>query len=71
MHLASEAYEGAMVRVTYGPDSKLGLACIRAKEWCLQTGVENPECKVAGYLYPHSKLVAGSKEVNVINFLII
>lgn len=63
MQLASEVYEGAMVRVIFGPDSKLGLACARAKEWCLQTGVENPQCKVAAYLYPHSKIVAGNKEV--------
>lgn len=67
MQLASEAYPGAMTSVIYGPDSKLGLACVKAKEWCLEKGVENPECRIASYLYPHSKVVAGNVEVNITN----
>lgn len=70
MQLASEAYEGAMVRVMYGPDSKLGYACLQAKEWCLQSGVDNPDCRIAGYLYPHCKLVAGNKQVPTLNPLL-
>lgn len=63
MQLASEAYEGAMVTVMYGPDSKLNYACLKAKEWCLEKGVENPECRIASYMFPHCKVVAGNIEV--------
>lgn len=62
MQLASDTFSGGMATVLYGPDSELGLACKRAKEWCLSKGVENPECQIANYLYPHCKVVAGSTE---------
>ncbi|XP_059620270.1 probable malonyl-CoA-acyl carrier protein transacylase, mitochondrial [Phlebotomus argentipes] len=62
MQLASDAAAGGMATVLYGPDSKVGQACLRAKEWCIERGVENPECLVANYLYPHCKVVAGSEE---------
>lgn len=62
MQLASETNPGAMATVMYGPDSNLGDACKKAIEWCLDRGVENPDCRIANYLYPHSKVVAGSIE---------
>jgi [acyl-carrier-protein] S-malonyltransferase len=62
MQLASEENPSGMATVLFGPDSDLGKACIHAKEWCLETGVENPECKIANYLYPSCKVVAGSLE---------
>lgn len=67
MQLASEAAAGGMATVLYGPDSKVGQACVKAKEWCIERGEENPECLVANYLYPHCKVVAGSAEA--LNFL--
>lgn len=62
MQLASEEHPGGMATVFYGPDSKLGEACEKAKLWCIDKGIENPECQVANYLYPHCKVVAGSLE---------
>jgi [acyl-carrier-protein] S-malonyltransferase len=63
MQLASEIVPSGMMTVFYDPDSKLNYACLQAKEWCLQRGIENPECCVANYLYPHCKVVAGHLEV--------
>lgn len=67
MQIASEANPGGMMTVLYGPDSDLSGACIKAKEWCLEKGVENPECCIANYLFPHCKVVAGSMEA--LNFI--
>lgn len=63
MQLASEAYPGGMATVIYGPDSDLGKACIKAKEWALDRGDLMPECSVANYLFPHCKVVSGSESV--------
>ncbi|GLV46642.1 bad egg [Carabus blaptoides fortunei] len=62
MQLASEACKGSMASVMYGPDSKLNFACLKAKEWCIDKGVDNPDCRIASYLFPHSKVVAGNEE---------
>lgn len=62
MQIASEENPSGMATVIYGPDSDLGKACIHAKEWCLERAIENPECQIANYLYPHCKVVAGSLE---------
>lgn len=62
MQAASDMVPGGMATVLYGPDSELGTACSKAKEWCLDRGVENPECRIANYLYPHCKVVAGNRE---------
>lgn len=67
MQIASEEHPSGMATVIYGPDSDLGTACVKAKNWCLERGVENPECTVANYLFPHCKVVAGSLEA--LNFL--
>jgi [acyl-carrier-protein] S-malonyltransferase len=61
MQMASETYKGGMVTVMYGPDSKLNEACVKAKEWAVDKGDPFPECRVANYLYPHCKVVAGSE----------
>jgi [acyl-carrier-protein] S-malonyltransferase len=67
MQIASDENPSGMATVMYGPDSQLGLACLKAKEWCLERGVENPECAIANYLFPHCKVVAGNLEA--LNFL--
>lgn len=67
MQIASNENPSGMATVIYGPDSQLGKACIEAKEWCLEKGVENPECTIASYLFPHCKVVAGSLEA--LNFI--
>jgi [acyl-carrier-protein] S-malonyltransferase len=62
MQAASDQNKGGMMTVLYGPDSQLGVACAKAKEWAIEKGVESPECHVANYLYPHCKVIAGSSE---------
>lgn len=62
MQIASEQTESVMATVLYGPDSQLGVACQKAKQWCIEKGIENPECKIANYLFPHCKVVAGNAE---------
>jgi [acyl-carrier-protein] S-malonyltransferase len=62
MQMASERNPSGMATVFYGPDSRLGEAVVKAKEWCLEKGVENPTCQIANYLFPHCKVVAGSLE---------
>lgn len=67
MQAASDEHPSGMATVLYGPDSDLGGACVKAKDWCIERGVENAECAVANYLYPHCKVVAGSLEA--LNFI--
>ncbi|XP_067015001.2 probable malonyl-CoA-acyl carrier protein transacylase, mitochondrial [Anabrus simplex] len=62
MQIVADAVPGGMMTVFCAPDSQLGLACLQAKEWCLERGVENPECSVANYLFPQCKVVAGHVE---------
>lgn len=67
MQAASDETASGMATVIYGADSDLGLACVKAKDWCIERGVENPECRVANYLFPTCKVVAGNLEA--LNFL--
>lgn len=62
MQNASDALQGGMMTVLFGPDSQLNYAIKKAKEWCVTKGVEKPDCIVANYLYPHCKVIAGSEE---------
>lgn len=62
MQTACDENPSGMATVLYGPDSKLGDAVVKAKEWCIERGVNNPECSIANYLYPHCKVIAGSLE---------
>lgn len=62
MQAASDEHPSGMATVLYGPDSDLGGACVKAKDWCIERGVENAECSIANYLFPHCKVVAGSLE---------
>lgn len=64
MQLASDKYKGGMATILYKSDrtSQLNLACEKAKEWCLDAGVENPECVIANHLFPQCKVISGSEE---------
>lgn len=62
MQEASNKNKGGMATILLNPDSKLGEACVKAKEWCVERGVEDPDCVVANYLFPHCKVVSGSEE---------
>lgn len=63
MQKASEKYKGGMATIIYNNDTKkLNLACQKAKEWCLDHGVENPDCVIANHLFPQCKVISGSEE---------
>ncbi|XP_071446027.1 probable malonyl-CoA-acyl carrier protein transacylase, mitochondrial [Hetaerina americana] len=67
MQLASDMTPGGMITVMYGPESNLGYACLKARQWCEENGLERAECRIANYLYPHCKVVAGS--IQALEFL--
>lgn len=62
MQLASEQNKSGMATVLYGADARIGEACKAAVDWCIQRGVESPECRIANYLYPSCKVLAGSED---------
>lgn len=65
MQLASEMAPGGMATVIYSADSKLQQAIVKAKEWCLERGINEPECRIATYLHPNMKVIAGHIEVSL------
>lgn len=62
MQAACESVEGGMLTIMYAPDAEVGLACKKAQQWCLDKGIESPECIVSNYLFPHCKVIGGSLE---------
>lgn len=64
MQLASDKNKGGMATILYKSDksSQLSLACEKAREWCLDAGVENPDCVIANHLFPQCKVISGSEE---------
>lgn len=64
MQLAAEMAPGGMATVIYSPDSKLKQAIEKSKEWCLERGINEPECRIATYLHPTMKVIAGHTEVS-------
>lgn len=64
MQAASDKYKGGMATILYKSDknSQLSLACEKAREWCLDAGVENPDCVIANHLFPQCKVISGSEE---------
>lgn len=69
MQLASQLSPGGMATVTYNHETKLKTALQKAREWCLDKGIEQPECRVANYLDPNMKVIAGHIEVR--NFFLL
>ncbi|XP_037929626.1 probable malonyl-CoA-acyl carrier protein transacylase, mitochondrial, partial [Teleopsis dalmanni] len=62
MQAACDKASGAMAMVLYAPDAQLGKACLQAKQWCIDRGVESPYCGIANYMYPQCKIIAGNTE---------
>ncbi|XP_058057515.1 probable malonyl-CoA-acyl carrier protein transacylase, mitochondrial [Anopheles bellator] len=62
MQLAAQQAKGAMATALFGADGRIGEACNEAKNWCIDRGIENPDCRVANYLYPGCKVLAGNEE---------
>ncbi|XP_014681595.1 PREDICTED: probable malonyl-CoA-acyl carrier protein transacylase, mitochondrial [Priapulus caudatus] len=62
MQEASEATPSGMYSVFVSSQSRLGLACELARDWCKKHGIVKPECGIANYMYPGCKVVAGHDE---------
>ncbi|XP_057366232.1 probable malonyl-CoA-acyl carrier protein transacylase, mitochondrial [Daphnia carinata] len=62
MQFASDMTKSGMMTVFFGPNSKVNTACAEARRHCEVLGLENIECKVANYLYPECKVIAGNIE---------
>lgn len=62
MQEASDKHKGGMATVILQPDSQLKQALQKAKEWCVESGVEDPDCVVANYLFPECKVISGNVE---------
>ncbi|XP_055949970.1 probable malonyl-CoA-acyl carrier protein transacylase, mitochondrial [Argiope bruennichi] len=62
MQAASDAEPSGMMTVFLSPGAKIKLACKEAREWCEQQTLFDAECKVAIYLFPDCKVVAGHLE---------
>lgn len=62
MQEASDKHKGGMATVILQPDSELKLALQKAKEWCVESGIEDPDCVVANYLFPECKVISGNVE---------
>lgn len=62
MQKASEENLGGMATLLYGHDSKINEAIQKAKEWAINKGVENADCRIANYLFPDCKVISGSLE---------
>lgn len=69
MQLASEITPSGMMTVFFGPNSKINTACADARKHCESLGLEAVECKVANFLYPDCKVIAGNQEVGIFNYL--
>ncbi|CAH8494153.1 unnamed protein product [Schistosoma mattheei] len=64
MQKACDEKAGAMVTVFLNPGSPLKLCIAAAINHCeVRHKIQNPCCKVANYLYPDCKVIAGNKEV--------
>ena len=63
MQLASDMTPSGMMTVFFGPDSELRTACSLAKEHCTKLGLPLVDCRVANFLYPDCKVIAGNNEV--------
>nr|XP_049692349.1 probable malonyl-CoA-acyl carrier protein transacylase, mitochondrial [Helicoverpa armigera] len=61
MLAAAAERPGGMLTLWLGADAQLGLALLRAREHAAESGVAQPVCQVANYLYPGCKVVAGDE----------
>ncbi|XP_044763518.1 probable malonyl-CoA-acyl carrier protein transacylase, mitochondrial [Coccinella septempunctata] len=60
MQMACETYKGGMATVFLAPDSKLNYCLLKARQWATDKGDQMPECRIANYLNPGCKVIAGS-----------
>lgn len=60
MQTACDQFDGGMATVLMPHDSQLKTALRMARDWCVESGVENPTCSVAFDLFPNCQVIAGS-----------
>ncbi|VDP95828.1 unnamed protein product [Trichobilharzia regenti] len=69
MQKACDQKSGAMLTVFVNPGSPFKLAIAAAINHCeIHHKIQNPCCKVANYLYPDCKVLAGNSEVRLLQF---
>lgn len=66
MQKASEEINSGMMTTFLSMNSKLKTAMVAAQEYCKQRcDIHDPVCKVANFLYPECKVIAGNTEVGL------
>lgn len=64
MQRASEAVSSGMVSVMGGKKARYKYVCKEAENYCRNRhGITHPVCRVANYLYPDARVLAGHTEV--------
>ena len=64
MQQASDMVPSGMISVTGGRGTKYREMCAEASKHCqVRLNMEKPVCKVANYLFPNARVLAGNKEV--------
>lgn len=63
MQAASDLQSSGMMTTFLDTQDKINYACKSAREWCENQGIQDAECRVATYLFPHCKVVSGHMEV--------
>lgn len=71
MEAASKEHPGGMMTIMFQADANVSLACQEAIEYCIKNGVNEPVCNIANYLYPHCKVISGSKKVCFLQSLLV
>ncbi|XP_064640990.1 malonyl-CoA-acyl carrier protein transacylase, mitochondrial-like [Lineus longissimus] len=63
MQEVSELLPSGMMTVFCSPETRLGLACKAAQEYCVKKlFIAEPVCRIANYLYSSCKVIAGNAE---------
>ncbi|XP_072001447.1 malonyl-CoA-acyl carrier protein transacylase, mitochondrial [Engystomops pustulosus] len=62
MQEASDAVPSGMLSVVGTPKTKYSRACTEAEEYCRTLGIANPVCRVANFLFPNGRVIAGHME---------
>lgn len=67
MQEASDAVPSGMLSVVGTTKTRYHVACAEAEEHCRAMGIADPVCKVANYLFPNGRVIAG--HIEAIEFL--
>ncbi|XP_012273843.1 probable malonyl-CoA-acyl carrier protein transacylase, mitochondrial isoform X3 [Orussus abietinus] len=62
MQNAAARIPQGMMSVICSSNANISDICKKAQSWALDSGANNPLCRIAIYLYPQGKILAGNKE---------